>query len=113
MLGALRGEAKTALLSPMFEPEGASGLWDGGGALCAEVEEVARGSFWRCEPSGDGLAPRSLEAALWAFAHSSTFEEGVRARGGGVCLWATALAHFYPTPRSAAPCLAVPHPVVE
>ena len=76
LLGALAGESKSRLLSPLYEPEGVNGLWDGDRALCAEVELVARGSFWRVSPSGDAFSPRSLEAALWAFAHSSTFDEG-------------------------------------
>jgi ADP-ribosyl-[dinitrogen reductase] hydrolase len=43
------------------------------------VDEVARGSFRRLHPpdiAGTGYVVRSLEAALWALAHSSSFEEG-------------------------------------
>jgi ADP-ribosyl-[dinitrogen reductase] hydrolase len=47
--------------------------------LCAEIDEIARGSFKRKEPPeivGSGYVVQSLEAALWAFYRSSTFEEG-------------------------------------
>eukprot|EP00966_Prymnesium_polylepis_P220708 5104995-Prymnesium_polylepis.1 len=123
LLGALAGESKARLLAPLYEPDGAEGLWDvrassaatrtrrptpsptvpeaaapppwqapnalphhgpvrarvvrqGANALCEEVEAVARGSFWRVQPTGDAFAPRSLEAALWAFARTDNFAAG-------------------------------------
>ena len=39
-LGALAGESKARLLSPLYEPEGAKGLWEGEHALCPAVEAV-------------------------------------------------------------------------
>ena len=47
--------------------------------FCPEILEVARGSFLRKEPpeiQGSGYAAESLEAALWSFATTNTFEEG-------------------------------------
>ena len=46
--------------------------------LNAEIDEVARGSFKRKEPPeirGLGYVVRSLEAALWTFDESVSFEE--------------------------------------
>jgi ADP-ribosyl-[dinitrogen reductase] hydrolase len=43
------------------------------------IEEVVLGSYQRKEPpeiKGSGYVVRSLEAALWAFHKSSSFEEG-------------------------------------
>jgi hypothetical protein len=42
-------------------------------------DELARGSFMTKEPPdiiGSGYVVKSLEAALWAFHHSSDFKEG-------------------------------------
>jgi ADP-ribosylglycohydrolase len=47
--------------------------------LAPEVDEVARGSFREKSPPeirGSGYVVRSLEAALWAFHRSDSFEEG-------------------------------------
>jgi ADP-ribosyl-[dinitrogen reductase] hydrolase len=47
--------------------------------LVPEIGEVVGGSFHKREPpeiKGSGYVVRSLEAALWAFASSETFEEG-------------------------------------
>lgn len=47
--------------------------------LAAEIDEVAGGSFYYREPPatrGRGYVAASLEAALWVFSRSSTFEEG-------------------------------------
>jgi hypothetical protein len=47
--------------------------------LAVEIDEVAGGSFYYREPPairGRGYVAASLEAALWAFSRSSTFEEG-------------------------------------
>ncbi len=67
---AVAGTSKAELLDP--------GLWALGN-LHPEVEEVARGSFLRREPpeiEGSSYVVRCLEAALWAFARSTTFAEG-------------------------------------
>ena len=55
-----------------------AGLWERD-PLCPEIDEVAQGSFRRREPPeivSSGYVVRSLEAALWAFHRSGTFEEG-------------------------------------
>jgi ADP-ribosyl-[dinitrogen reductase] hydrolase len=47
--------------------------------LVSSIDEIAAGSFKRLNPpdiKGSGYVVKSLEAALWAFYHSSTFEEG-------------------------------------
>jgi ADP-ribosyl-[dinitrogen reductase] hydrolase len=67
---AVAGASKGELLDPA--------LWTLG-TLHPEVEEVARGSFLRRSPpeiKGSGYVVRCLEAALWAFAQSTTFAEG-------------------------------------
>ena len=78
LVGALSGEAKEALLRPMYAP--VAGLWQQE-PLCDEIAEVAGGSFRRREPPeirGEGYVVRSLEAALWAFDRSDSFEAGAR-----------------------------------
>jgi len=47
--------------------------------LVKEIDEIASGSFKRREPpeiQGTGYVVKSLEAALWAFHKSRSFEEG-------------------------------------
>jgi ADP-ribosyl-[dinitrogen reductase] hydrolase len=76
IVGALRGEGKSAMLSPRYAP--VSGLWERL-PLCPEIDEVAAGSFLRRDPPeivGSGYVVKSLEAALWAFARSNSFEQG-------------------------------------
>src|SRR5204862_6279570 len=49
------------------------------GPLAPAIAEIATGSFTHREPpdiAGTGYVVRSLEAALWAFAKSTTFEDG-------------------------------------
>lgn len=76
LLGALSGRDKRRLLTPLFTPEG----WNWELApLCQEIEEVALGSFYHRQPPdicGKGYVVKSIEAALWAFCHSQSFEEG-------------------------------------
>ena len=78
ILGALAGVAREELLRPAFAPAGAEDLWQTS-SLTEPVAAVAAGSF-RTKPSarirGTGYVVDSLEAALWAFARSSSFEEG-------------------------------------
>jgi ADP-ribosyl-[dinitrogen reductase] hydrolase len=76
IVGALQGGPKEALLSREYSP-----LAEGWSAdpLCPEVTEVARGSFKTKaagEIIGSGYVVKSLEAALWAFHRSASFEEG-------------------------------------
>ena len=76
IVGALNGAGKAQLLSERYSP--APGLWEEH-PLAPEVDEVARGSFRSKSPpeiQGSGYVVRSLEAALWAFHRSDTFEEG-------------------------------------
>ena len=76
IVGALRGATKEELLSERYCP--VAGLWERA-PLCAEIDEIATGSFKRLEPPdivGSGYVVKSLEAALWAFYRSETFEEG-------------------------------------
>ena len=78
IVGAVQGESKEELLSPRYSP--VAGLWDRQ-SLCAEIDEIAAGSFKSKEAEapeivGSGYVVKSLEAALWAFHKSSTFEEG-------------------------------------
>ena len=75
IVGALRGEPKDTLLSPRYCPAGAE-PWAG---LDPDIAAIADGSFARRSPPdivGSGYVVRSLEAALWAFHHSDSFEEG-------------------------------------
>lgn len=79
IVGALRGVSKQALLAPRFTP--APGSWDEA-PLVPEVDEVASGSFLRKRPPeirGTGYVVESLEAALWAFATTDTFQDGALA----------------------------------
>jgi len=85
LVGALAGAAKEALLAPRFEP--ANGLW-AQRPLAPKVDAVAAGSYRVKDPPeirGTGYVVESLEAALWAFDRSTTFEEG--------CLLAVNLGH--------------------
>jgi ADP-ribosylglycohydrolase len=74
--GAVSGAPKEALLAPRYAP--VPGLWERE-PLCAEIDEVAAGSFLRKEPPaivGSGYVVQSLEAALWAFSRSTNFQDG-------------------------------------
>jgi ADP-ribosyl-[dinitrogen reductase] hydrolase len=76
IVGAINGVAKDELLGEFYSP--LPGLWEKE-PLAGEIEEVARGSFKRRNPPqirGSGYVVQSLEAALWAFYHSSSFREG-------------------------------------
>lgn len=76
IVGALIGERKERLLTDIYEP--ARGIWSRA-PLSSEVAVVARGSYRGAEPpdiQAFGTAVKTLEAALWAFNKTSTFEEG-------------------------------------
>ena len=76
IVGALQGESKESLLSDRFTP--VPGYWDAH-PLCQQIDAIAGGSFKEKEPpeiKGSGYVVESLEAALWAFHNSRTFEEG-------------------------------------
>jgi ADP-ribosyl-[dinitrogen reductase] hydrolase len=74
--GALNGASKQELLSDHYCP--VPGYWEYK-PLVAEIDEIASGSFKHKNPPeirGTGYVVKSLEAALWAFHHGSTFKEG-------------------------------------
>lgn len=76
LAGAAGGAEKDDLLSERYSP--VPGYWDGR-PLAPEIDEIAAGSFKDREPPqirGTGYVVRSLEAALWAFCNSSSFEGG-------------------------------------
>lgn len=75
LVGALSGEEKQNLLSPQYEP--VPGLWKKN-PLTAKIAKVANGSFRDGNHSirGTTYVVDCLEAALWAFDNSNTFEEG-------------------------------------
>jgi len=69
IVGALKGRSKEELLSADFYQ----------GSLVPEIVEIAAGSYREKNPPqivDSGYVVRSLEAALWAFYRSSTFEKG-------------------------------------
>lgn len=71
---ALHGWDKEAMLAPNAFDE-----WIGPGSLEPAIEQIRLGSYRISEPpeiQGSGYVVKSLEAALWAFAKSDTFEEG-------------------------------------
>lgn len=77
IIGAMQGLTKDELLAPRFSPAPCG--WNEH-PLHPEIDEVARGSFREREPPAiraAGGAVGCIEAALWAFARSSSFEEGV------------------------------------
>jgi ADP-ribosyl-[dinitrogen reductase] hydrolase len=76
MVGALEGRSRDELLQPHFTP--VEGIWERE-PLAPAIGHVSGGSFLRDEPPiirGSGYVTRSLEAALWAFAKSTCFEDG-------------------------------------
>lgn len=78
IVGALHGTEKETLLSSGFSP--VSDYWQRF-PLALEIDEIASGSFkrkesWQVESSG--FVVHTLEAVLWAFHRSSSFEEGCR-----------------------------------
>ncbi|MBS3933432.1 MAG: ADP-ribosylglycohydrolase family protein [Truepera sp.] len=76
IVGALHDKDKETLLEARYSP--VAGYGDDH-PLVPEIAEIARGSFKRLEPpaiQGSGYVVKSLEAALWAFYHSGSFEEG-------------------------------------
>jgi ADP-ribosylglycohydrolase len=74
--GALNGAGKNDLLAEFYCPN--PGCWEDR-PLVMEIADVAAGSYKRKEPpdiKGTGYVVQSLEAALWAFHRSDSFEEG-------------------------------------
>jgi ADP-ribosyl-[dinitrogen reductase] hydrolase len=81
IVGALAGASKEELLSERFAPAGAKGAWDRD-PLGDEIGAIASGSFKRKSPPeirGKGYVVDCLEAALWAFHTTDSFEAGALA----------------------------------
>jgi len=80
-VGALVGASKADLLSDRYAPPGAEGVWDDV-PLCSEIDAIAAGSFKDKSPPairGKGYVVDCLEAALWAFHTTDSFEAGALA----------------------------------
>jgi len=76
IVGAVNGVNKEELLSELYSP--IPGYW-AQKPLCIDITEIALGSFKRKEPpeiKGTGHVVRSLEAALWAFYKTDSFNDG-------------------------------------
>lgn len=76
LVGAIQGVSKEELLAPRYAP--VERLWERA-PLCSEIDNIAGGSFQQKDPPaivGSGYVVEALEAALWAFSRSSSFQEG-------------------------------------
>jgi ADP-ribosylglycohydrolase len=76
ILGALRGQPKKVLLAPYYTP--VPNIWQDF-PLVPAVDAVVAGSFSSKMPPdirAESYVVTSLEAALWAFYQSNSFEEG-------------------------------------
>ena len=76
IVGALQGATKAELLSAHYAP--LAEYWSGQ-PLCPEIDAVAAGSFRHRDPPdirGTGYVVQSLEASLWAFHRTDSFDEG-------------------------------------
>jgi ADP-ribosylglycohydrolase len=80
VLGALLGQPKEILLLPPSKWEFMDfDMIELLTSLDPKIEEVANGSFKHKQPpsiQGSGFVVRGMEAALWAFYHSTSFREG-------------------------------------
>ena len=78
IVGAVRGTDKAVLLSCRYSP--APDYW-AQRPLAKEIDEIASGSFKGRQPptiKSTGYVVDTLEAALWAFHNSNSFEDGAR-----------------------------------
>ena len=76
--GAANGASKDALLSDHFSPVGA-GFWQNAEPLAPKVADIAAGRFKtkdRSQVEGGFYVITSIEAAMWAFYNSASFEDG-------------------------------------
>ena len=81
IVGVLAGASKADLVSDRYAPPGAEGVWDDS-PLCPEIDAIAAGSFKGKSPPeirGKGYVVDCLEAALWAFHTTESFEAGALA----------------------------------
>jgi ADP-ribosyl-[dinitrogen reductase] hydrolase len=79
IVGVLSGASREEILAPRYAP--VPGLWDEQ-PLAAEVDAIAAGSFHGRAPAdlrAGGYVVETLEAALWAFAATRSFEAGALA----------------------------------
>lgn len=77
IIGALNGVSKKELLSDLYSP--IPNFWKDN-QLAEEIENIALGSYKQNDPpfiQGSGYVVKSMEAALWAFYNSESFEDGV------------------------------------
>ena len=77
LFGALRGEDKSALLSPYYSPF--SDYWKRF-PLCPAIDGIARGEYKpksRDQINSSAYVVLTLEAALWAFHRSNDFRAGL------------------------------------
>lgn len=77
IVSATQGASKEDILSDRHTPVGS---WEDFGPWHPEIEEVASGGFKRRNPpeiAGTGYAVSTIEAALWGFFNSESFEEGL------------------------------------
>ena len=76
IVGAVKGASRKELLSPGYRLGGRPWQKDD---LAEEIFEIAEGRYKYKEPpeiKGTGYVVKSLEAALWAFCHSTSFADG-------------------------------------
>ncbi len=76
IVGALKGEEKKEILSKNYSP--VFGIWKDK-PLTENIAKIAKGSFKIKSPPeirGTGYVVECLEAAIWAFYNSSSYEEG-------------------------------------
>ncbi len=76
IVGAINGASREELLSSHYSP--IPNYWEEN-PLVEEINEIAAGSFKHRQPpeiKGTGYVVKSLEAALWAFHHTKSFQEG-------------------------------------
>ena len=76
LVGAVNGASKEELLCERYSPF--LEYWTDH-PLASEIDEVAAGSFKHKEPpeiKGTGYVVRTLEAALWAFYKTDSFQDG-------------------------------------
>lgn len=77
IIGALNGVPKEKILSHSFSP--VENYWQEH-QMTDEIQNVVAGSYKEIEPpdiQGRGYVVKSMEAALWAFYSSETYEDGV------------------------------------
>ena len=76
--GALNGASKNELLNGLYSPN--AGYWDRE-PLCASVNDLILSENYKeksaSQVRGSGYVMHSLEAVLWAFSTTDTFEEGL------------------------------------